>query len=240
MNFNALVQTIADIHQRAHAGASKAINAALTLRNWLIGAHIHEYELQGQDRATYGDRLIGKLSGSLLELGVPSCERVRLYSYLNFYRAYPQISETISSETSSTGFDYRQFPIVRSLTEQSLENPYDEKHSLKQTFCGVTEEADKWCAVRRNDMSASPREGCGRRDGSSLTGGGAHIIPTCYRHSKRSRSILVLEAQHTLFTGLLSISMNSGRRWKLEHQEHRNKKMLFCKTLKILNYCNNY
>ncbi|MCL2830521.1 MAG: PDDEXK nuclease domain-containing protein [Betaproteobacteria bacterium] len=130
MNFNALVQTIADIHQRAHAGASKAINAALTLRNWLIGAHIHEYELQGQDRATYGDRLIGKLSGSLQELGVPSCERVRLYSYLNFYRAYPQISETISSETSSTGFDYRQFPIVRSLTEQSLENPYDEKNFL--------------------------------------------------------------------------------------------------------------
>ena len=119
MNFNALVQAIAEIHQRAHTGASKAINTALTLRNWLIGAHIHEYELQGQDRATYGDRLIGKLSKSLLALGVPACDRVRLYSYLAFYRAYPQVSEAVSAEMLPAGFTHGQFPIVRSLTEQS-------------------------------------------------------------------------------------------------------------------------
>jgi hypothetical protein len=27
----------------------------LTLRNWLIGYYIAEYELQGSDRADYGD-----------------------------------------------------------------------------------------------------------------------------------------------------------------------------------------
>ena len=130
MNFHALVQAIADIHQRAYSGASKAVNAALTLRNWLIGAHIHEYELQGHDRAAYGNRLIGKLSESLLELGVPTCEQARLYSYLTFYRAYPQMSEALSSEMPPTGFDHRQFPIFLSLTGKSSAEPQDGEKSL--------------------------------------------------------------------------------------------------------------
>ena len=130
MNFNALVQNIADIHQRAYTGASKAINTALTLRNWLIGAHIHEYELQGQDRATYGDRLIGNLSKSLQELGVPTCEQFRLYSYRNFYRVYPQISEAIPPEMLSIGVNYGQFPIFRSVTEKSSISPDDERKPL--------------------------------------------------------------------------------------------------------------
>jgi hypothetical protein len=52
MNFAALVQAVAEIHRRCQSSAAQAVNAALTLRNWLIGAYIHEYELQGQDRAT--------------------------------------------------------------------------------------------------------------------------------------------------------------------------------------------
>ncbi len=42
--------------------ASRAINANLTLRNWLIGLHIVEYEQRGTDCAEYGDRLIERLS----------------------------------------------------------------------------------------------------------------------------------------------------------------------------------
>jgi hypothetical protein len=54
MDFTNLVRVIESIHQRASVHAAKAINTALTLRNWLIGAYISEYELQGQDRAAYG------------------------------------------------------------------------------------------------------------------------------------------------------------------------------------------
>jgi predicted nuclease of restriction endonuclease-like (RecB) superfamily len=130
MNYNALVQAIADIHQRAYSGASRAINAALTLRNWLIGAHIHEYELQGHDRAAYGDRLIGKLAESLLELGVPTCEQSRLYSYVTVYRVYPQISEAISPEILSSEYDHGQPPIFRSLTGKSSASPSDVTNAL--------------------------------------------------------------------------------------------------------------
>jgi hypothetical protein len=135
MNFDTLTQAIADIHKHSHTTATKAINTALTLRNWLIGAHIHEYELRGEDRADYGEQLIVKLSEALLTLKVPACDRIRLYSFLTFYRIYPQIQETLSPELldSGTGRIFRSLtgkltistqgsPIVRSLTAQLPEN----------------------------------------------------------------------------------------------------------------------
>jgi predicted nuclease of restriction endonuclease-like (RecB) superfamily len=120
MNFTALVQAIAEIHRRTHVTATKAVNVALTLRNWLIGAYIHEYELQGQDRAEYGGRLMQRLAEALRRKGVPSCERPRLYAYLTFYRAYPQVHEAIPQEWAATeGQTPVALEIVRSLTGQS-------------------------------------------------------------------------------------------------------------------------
>ena len=37
MDFTNLVQVIIDIHKQTHTHAAKAVNSALTLRNWLIG-----------------------------------------------------------------------------------------------------------------------------------------------------------------------------------------------------------
>jgi hypothetical protein len=36
-----------------------------TLRNWLIGCYIVEYEQGGRDRAKYGDRLLNTISATL-------------------------------------------------------------------------------------------------------------------------------------------------------------------------------
>ena len=41
--------------------AIKAINQMATLRNWLIGYYIVEYEQNGSDRAKYGDKLLKRL-----------------------------------------------------------------------------------------------------------------------------------------------------------------------------------
>src|SRR4030067_3130000 len=101
MNFDALVHAIADIHRRTQGAAVRAVNIALTCRNWLIGAYIHEYELQGQDRAEYGEQLMQRLANALRKQGVPACERPRLYAYLSFYRVYPQIREAVSREWTS-------------------------------------------------------------------------------------------------------------------------------------------
>ena len=44
-DFQALVQTIARIHGRLAEQATRAVNTSLTLRNWMIGMQIAEYEL---------------------------------------------------------------------------------------------------------------------------------------------------------------------------------------------------
>ena len=98
MNFSGLVQSIEDIHLQSRAVATKAVNTALTLRNWLIGAHIHEFELNGEDRAGYGDGLFLRIAQELAARAVPNCDKIRLYRYRDFYRLYPQIVAALSPQ----------------------------------------------------------------------------------------------------------------------------------------------
>lgn len=96
--FSALVATIREVHEQCAAQAVKAVNIGLTFRNWLIGAHIHHYELAGADRAAYGDKLLSRLAEQLATAGVSNCDRRQLYRYLRFFRSYPQIVGTLSPQ----------------------------------------------------------------------------------------------------------------------------------------------
>lgn len=98
MNFNELTVAIKQVHDQLAAQASKAVNISLTLRNWLIGAYIAKYELCGEDRAKYGDKLLSKLSNQLNNLNLSNSNRRQLYDYLNFFRAYPQIMRSASAQ----------------------------------------------------------------------------------------------------------------------------------------------
>jgi len=95
-NFAGLVTTIARTHALFAAQASKAINVSLTLRNWLIGHHIAEYELQGADRADYGGRLLERLAQQLGEAGLRRIDARELRRFRQFYGAYPQIREAVT------------------------------------------------------------------------------------------------------------------------------------------------
>jgi len=96
--FPALVAAIREVHEQCAVQAVKAVNISLTFRNWLIGAHIHHYELQDTDRAAYGDKLLHKLAEQLTAAKVSNCDRRQLYRYLRFYRLYPQIVRTLSPQ----------------------------------------------------------------------------------------------------------------------------------------------
>ena len=100
MDFAALVRAIADAHERMSAQAVKAVNVSLTLRNWLIGRYIREYELEGSDRAAYGDRLFDALAERLNANGVSGCDRRQLYRYRDFYCVYPEIVGTVSPQST--------------------------------------------------------------------------------------------------------------------------------------------
>ncbi|MBF2759627.1 MAG: DUF1016 family protein [Ectothiorhodospiraceae bacterium AqS1] len=77
----------------------KAINISLTLRNWLIGYYIAEYELNGKDRAEYGDHLFTDIAKALN--GISNCNRRQLYRYHRFYSLYPEIVGTLSPQSQS-------------------------------------------------------------------------------------------------------------------------------------------
>ena len=96
--FEQLVTSIRDVHENLVAQASKAVNISLTIRNWLIGCHIAEYELHGRDRAVYGDKLLFNLATRLARLRISACSKRQLYQYLRFYRIYPEIVRSLTAQ----------------------------------------------------------------------------------------------------------------------------------------------
>ena len=101
LTFTSLVQSIHLLHQELAAQAGRAVNISLTLRNWMIGLYIAEFELKGADRASYGDKLLQELAGQLTRLKVSNCNRRQLYRYLRFYRLYPGIVGALSPRLKS-------------------------------------------------------------------------------------------------------------------------------------------
>ena len=102
LTFERLVLSIRGVDSELAAQAGRAVNLSLTLRNWLFGWHIEEYERRGSDRAQYGEKLMARLAGELTQQGVSRCDRRELYRYRVFYLAYPQIVESLPPQFKST------------------------------------------------------------------------------------------------------------------------------------------
>jgi len=123
MDYNALVATISRIHGQAQAGAAGAVNRHLVLRNWLIGAHIVEYEQNGKDRAKYGVGLLKRLSDDLTAHEVEGCGTRMLERMRIFYLRYPQFASQISSSAMT------KLPILLSGKVLSISSPAMTKSS---------------------------------------------------------------------------------------------------------------
>jgi len=98
LDFTGLVEAIRQVHLHCASQARRAVNINLTLRNWLIGGYIHHYELNGRDRAEYGEGLFSTLAEHLGSLDIPNCNKSRLYRYRDFFKFYPQIVATLSPQ----------------------------------------------------------------------------------------------------------------------------------------------
>ncbi|MDP1652015.1 MAG: PDDEXK nuclease domain-containing protein [Rhodocyclaceae bacterium] len=98
-NFSSLVAAISQAHLSLADQAARAVNVSLTLRNWLVGAYIQEYEQRGADRAQYGEALLDRLSQALAEQGAVRYHPRELRRCRTFYLAYPEIRGTLSPES---------------------------------------------------------------------------------------------------------------------------------------------
>ena len=102
-NFNELVNQIYQTHEALKNYALKSINVSLTVRNWLFGFYIVEYEQKGEDKARYGENLIDELSKSLAEKGLKGVAPTPLRLCRSFYLTYPQIQPTVLVKLQSLG-----------------------------------------------------------------------------------------------------------------------------------------
>lgn len=87
-SFDHLSELVLQLHDSAYSATVKAINRFATIRNYVMGFYIVEYEQHGNDRAKYGDRLLKRLAESVNKRGI---NETILKNCRRFYLAYPQI-----------------------------------------------------------------------------------------------------------------------------------------------------
>jgi hypothetical protein len=97
VDFSDLVVSISQVHSELTKQAIKAVNRSLTLRNWLIGYYIHEFEQNGSDRALYGESLLETIAARFPRISGFSARTLRLYR--QFFIVYPHIWQTPSAES---------------------------------------------------------------------------------------------------------------------------------------------
>jgi len=98
MNFEQLINTIKSTHVELSSQAVKQVNHLQTIRNWLIGCYIVEFEQNGEDRAEYGTNPIPSLAQKLKAIGMTGMGQRNLYTFKEFYLSYPQILQTVSAK----------------------------------------------------------------------------------------------------------------------------------------------
>ena len=108
--FQELARSIEQVHKITANTAKNAVNQMLTIRNWIIGYYIVEFEQNGKDRAQYGNQLLENLSN---ELHIQGLGRLQLNLCRIFYQKYPQICYTVSNKL-------QLFPAGKKLLEDFL------------------------------------------------------------------------------------------------------------------------
>lgn len=101
MNYDRLLHTVATIHTGSQQAAGRSLNQILSVRNWLIGAWIIEYEQAGEDRARYGERVLHQLAAGLAEAGVEGLSRRSLNDCRQVALAYPEFEPAVTGNVLS-------------------------------------------------------------------------------------------------------------------------------------------
>lgn len=99
VGFDGLVGLFEQTQTAMQTQAARSVDIALVVRNWLFGWYIVEYQQHGSDRASYGKKLLKKLSEQLTKrigkgFSVDNLELMR-----KFYAGYAGIQQTLPVTT---------------------------------------------------------------------------------------------------------------------------------------------
>ena len=95
---NMLYHDACIIIEQAKAVAFKAVNDTLIKRNWLLGMRI-QHEVLKDQRAEYGEQVIGNLATSLTKMYGKGFSTRNLYHFVRFYQEHAD-SFHIESESN--------------------------------------------------------------------------------------------------------------------------------------------
>lgn len=123
-SFNHLSELVLQLHDSAYSATVKAINRFATIRNYVIGFYIVEYEQFGKDRAKYGDYLLKRLAESVNKRGI----NVTLLKVSRaFYLNYPQIGDYLQGKSATAS---HQSEISSTALGKSVEKSATASHQL--------------------------------------------------------------------------------------------------------------
>lgn len=126
-SFSDLASVIQTTHDAAQSSAVKAINRMQTMRNWLIGYYIVEFEQHGKDRAEYGAQLLKRLEERVNRKGLT---RNTFQSSRIFYRMYPQMAENFRNRICPT--------VSCKSVEDTITQPLEGASKLADVICPTT------------------------------------------------------------------------------------------------------
>ena len=118
MKFLDLVTHIAEVDDVARMSAGRLVQQALSLRNWIIGAGVVEFEQSGEDRASYGERLLLRLADALTGTGCKGLSARNLKNFRQVALAYAGLADSCSvlfSYWDNSDFNMQQADIANRL-----------------------------------------------------------------------------------------------------------------------------
>ena len=116
---------VSAIVEASKQDAVRSINIALLRRNHLIGKRIDE-EILSTRANDYGKSIIKKLSVFLTERFGSGFDKSSLYTYVRFYRLFPNIFQTLSGNSFLSWSHYTL--LIR--VDSDVARPYYEKEAL--------------------------------------------------------------------------------------------------------------
>ena len=102
-NFEQLATIIGQLHDSLRGAAAASVNRMMTMRNWMIGMQIVEYEQKGEDRAQYGSDLLSSLSDKLFRTGLKGFSPTNLRQFRKFYFEYQKLGPLFEMQKKAIG-----------------------------------------------------------------------------------------------------------------------------------------
>ena len=134
-SFDHLLDVVTQLHDSAYTATVKAINRFATVRNYVIGYYIVEYEQHGSDRARYGDRLLKRLAERVDKRGI---NETLLKNCRRFYLFYPQIQSYLLGEYATVSHNSKISPMMSDELDKNSPAQSDESGIFPTTSGKLT------------------------------------------------------------------------------------------------------